>query len=109
MLLLKDFNEAVLSKEYFTYSKCNERRLRDTKDRNNSRCTSYSTKGKKAKRRDYLLNSRANNMRPGDLPALDALTDTEEMLIARVHPILKFVLTDRGVQQLYSGYVAHFL
>ena len=63
-------------------------------------CTRY----KRVKREDKLFSS-DNDMDPGEVPpCLEGLTQVEEMLIARAHPIMS-VYRRKGGQHGYSGHI----
>jgi hypothetical protein len=57
---------------------------------------------------DVYKFSAANNMHPGEMPDLPELSQTEEMLIARVHVFIE-VRRVRGQQYKYSGHIVNFL
>ncbi|EED13560.1 hypothetical protein TSTA_098170 [Talaromyces stipitatus ATCC 10500] len=60
------------------------------------------------KNKDVHLFGAGNNMYPGNMPDLPELSQTEEMLIARVHVSVQ-VRRVRGQQYKYSGHVVNFL
>ncbi|EED12765.1 conserved hypothetical protein [Talaromyces stipitatus ATCC 10500] len=83
---------------------CDEKwfNMRLTSDNICARCVNAD------RNQDTPLYGVANNLNPGDMPDLPELSQTEEMLIARVHVFVE-VRRVRGQQYKYSGHVVNFL
>lgn len=99
--LIKNFNSKLEDVQMETCSSC-QRRWFDLELGQDRRCKiCNSTNSHK-----YSL---GNMMDPGEFPPeLIALTEAEEMLIARVHPTMKLHRI-RNAQYKYEGHICHFM